>query len=299
MKKSIKYLLTKGALIFFFTLGKILNKHLLIGLSKLLGAIIYFLPNKRKFTSLKNLKIAFGEDYSDSELKKILREFSKELSLVTLHISRIISRRLPLKPWAEVQGIENLENALNKGNGVIALSGHFGNFPVMIAWLAEQGYPVAVLYKEGKYFPRNFLFNLISSYKIHPIPFRSDREVPLEIIRALSRGMIVFMLSDQARPGVYAHFFGQLTQCQKGPYVISKRKSSPIVPIFIVRNGEKYKIIIYPELKWSNNNSERSVSDEEIIPLVEKYNSILESLIRQYPTQYFWFHRRFKNVKSR
>lgn len=298
MKRTFKFLLTNFALKVFFFLGKILNSNQLKILSKFLGTFIYFLPFKRKFTSLNNMKIAFGDEYSERELKKFLKDFIVEFSLITLHIAHIISRRLPLQPWAKAEGLEHLENALIKGNGVIALSGHFSNFIIMIAWLAEKGYPVAVLYKEGKYLPKNFLYDLILSYKIHPIPFRSDKEVPGEIIRALNKGMIVFILSDQSRPGVYAHFFGQLAQCQKGAYVISKRKGSPIIPVFIVREEEKYKITFYPELKWDNNGSDRTLSDEQIIPLVEKYHSHLESLIRKYPAQYYWFHRRFKNAKS-
>lgn len=298
MKRTLKYLFTRLFLKIFFSFGKILKKNQLSFLSKVLGTIIYYLPFKRKFTSMSNMKIAFGEQYNDDELKKILKNFSIELALFILEASYIISKRLPLYNWTEAIGLENLDSALSKGNGVIALSGHFGNFPMMIGWLAERGYPVAVLYKEGKYIPKNFLFSLISSYNVLPIPFRSDKEVPVEIIRALSKGMIVFMLSDQARPGVYANFFGHLAQCQKGPYVISKRKGTPIIPIFIVRESEKYKILIYPELKLNNDNYVKSLSDEEIVPLVEKYNSILESLIRKYPAQYFWFHRRFKNLKS-
>jgi KDO2-lipid IV(A) lauroyltransferase len=163
----------------------------------------------------------------------------------------------------------------------------------MLAWLAEKGYPVAVLFKEGRYLPQGFLFNLISSYKIYPIPFRSDREVPKEIIKALNKNMIVFILADQARPGVYAKFFGKYVQCQKGAFVIALRKGSPVIPIFILREKYGHKIKIFEQIEM-----EDSKSFNFTIKMIENYNSLLENLIKNHPEQYYWFHRRFKKMRS-
>lgn len=293
MRKMIKYILSNLALRLLFWIGKTFNKNHLGTISKVLGSIVYLIPFKRKHMSLNNMRIALGNEYSERDLKKLLKAYSIEFILTALHITHIAARKLHLHPWARADGLEHLQRALSRGKGVIALSGHFSNFPVMIAWLAERGYPVAVLYKEAKYFPKNFLYDLISSFRIKPIPFRSDKEVTAEIIRALNEGMIVFMLSDQSRPGVYARFFGQITQCQKGAFVIAKRKDAPIVPVFIVREEGVYRIIVYPELKWQKEGDCKAITDEQIVPLVESYNSILEGLIRNYPSQYLWSHRRF------
>lgn len=298
MKKFIKKIFFRIMLSLFRKLGTILRKNQLKTVSKIIGNIFFIIPWKRKYTTFENLKVAFGEKLSEKQLKENQKKFFCEIILMILEISHNVVHRETIIPWVEASGLEHLDSALKKGRGVIALSGHLGNVPVMTAWLAEKGYPVAVLFKEGKYLPKGFLYNLIKSYNIYPIPFHSDRDVPKEIIKALNRGMIVFILADQARPGVYARFFGKYVQCQKGPFVIARRKDSPIVPIFIVKENDKYRLMVYPELSIENNGLNKSLSDKEIVDLVEKYNILLENLIRQYPEQYYWFHRRFKKMKT-
>lgn len=288
MKSFVKHIIFKFALKFFMGLGRNLGKKQLIIVSSFLGSLLYFLPWKRKKVAFNNLKIAFEQQYEESELKKILKRFIQEIIFTALEIAFIVKKKEKLSQWAEASGIEYLDEALKKQKGMIALSAHLGNIPIMLAWLAEKGYPVAVLFKEGKYLPEGFLYNLINSYKIYPIPFRSDREVPKEIIGALNKNMIVFILADQARPGIYAKFFGKYVQCQKGAFVIAQRKGCPLVPIFIVRGEKGHEIKIYPEMELQN----------EVETSIEKYNCLLEELIRKYPEQYYWFHRRFKKMRT-
>ncbi len=289
VKKIFKHLLFKFLLNFFFFLGKVLKKRHINTASAIIGKILYIVPNRRNKIALSNLKIAFAEQIRDRE-RNLLKKFLKSIALAALEISYITQKKDKVSDWIEIVGIEHLHSALGKGRGVIALSGHIGNVPIMLAGLAEKGYPVAVLYKEGKYLPKGFLFNLIKSYQIDPIPFISDRDVPREIIKLLNGGKIVFILSDQARRGTYARFFNKLVRCQLGAFVIARRKSSPLLPVFTVREGGRHKILIYPELEAENI--------ENPILLVEKYNTLLENLIREYPEQYYWFHRRFKKMKD-
>ncbi len=295
MERTVKKTLFNFLLRVFLGLGKVLQKNQLPAVAKLIGNLFYVLPWKRKSIAFENLKISFAKEIPEKKLRKVLRDFFAEIVLMILEISHNITRRDSLIPWVKACGLEYLENAIQKGKGVIALSGHLSNVPLMLAWLAQKGYPLAVLFKEGKYLPQGFLYNLIKSYKIHPIPFHSDREVPKEILKALSEGKIVFILADQARPGVYAKFFGYYVQCQKGPFVIAKRKGCPILPIFIVRADDHFQLTVYPELSLSES---KIANEEEIIRLIEEYNSLLENLIRQYPQQYYWFHRRFKKMKT-
>ncbi|MEN2994552.1 MAG: lysophospholipid acyltransferase family protein [Thermodesulfovibrio sp.] len=287
MRSILKHIFFKSAVKFFLLLGKFLKKNELLWVSSFLGSLLYLLPLKRKYVAFENLKIAFGQQYEKKELKRLLKRFIQGIILTGLEIAFIIKKKEKLAEWAKASGIEYFDEALKKNKGVIALSAHLGNIPIMLAWLAEKGYQVAVLFKEGKYLPKGFLYNLISSYKIYPIPFHSDKEVPREIIKALNKNMIVFILADQARPGIYAKFFGKYVQCQKGAFVIAQRKGSPIIPAFIIREKDGHKIKIYPEIELQ----------KDIMLLIEKYNMLVENLIRQYPEQYYWFHRRFKKMR--
>ncbi|MEJ5227492.1 lysophospholipid acyltransferase family protein [Thermodesulfovibrio sp.] len=298
MKKLAKYVIFNLLIRVFLTLGGFTKKSQFKGIANFIGHIAYLLPWKRKRIAKENLKIAFPS-MPEENINAILKSFIKEVFLIALEVASIIKRKEKFSSYASVWGIENLDNAMSKGKGAIALSGHIGNIVVLIGWFAEKGYPVAVLFKEGKYLPKGFLYNLIKRYGGYPIPFHSDEEVVREIVRALNKKMLVFMLADQARPGVYAKFFDKYVQCQKGAFVISQRKGSPLVPLFIVRESERYSIKIFPEIDLNNTNFSSSQDREiKIIEAVEKYNFLLESLIREHPEQYYWFHRRFKKMKN-
>lgn len=73
-----------------------------------------------------------------------------------MKIAFIVKKKEKLASWAKADGLEILDEALKQKKGVIALSGHIGNIPVMLAWLAEKGYPVAVLFKEGSIYRGDF-----------------------------------------------------------------------------------------------------------------------------------------------
>lgn len=297
MKRRIRHLFIRSVLLLFFAIGRIFNKNQLSFIAKVLGAFFYILPTGIKSKTLKSLQSAFGEVYNQVDIKVILKNLFNEFFLNALLIAHIATRRPPIQNWVEVEGLEHLEKALSKGNGVVAVSGHFGNFILMIACLSAKGYPVAALYNEWRYYPQNPLYGiLISTYKVHSIPLTPDKFVISDVIKALNMGMIVFILSDQIKQGVQAKFFGHSISCTKGPYVIAKRKGSPIVPMFIVREEETYKILIYPEIDCGSEVNFSKNADECIIRLVERFNSILEDLVRRYPFQYFYFHRRFKNL---
>jgi len=193
-----------------------------------------------------------------------------------------------LSHWAVAAGLEHLDNALKQGKGVIALSAHVGNIPVMLAWLAEKDI-LWLFFLRGEISSGGFSLQAYQFLLNYPIPFHSDREVPKEIIKALNKNMIVFILADQSRRGVYARFFGKLVQCQKGAFLIALRKMCPVIPVFITRQENIYKIKVYQSINMSD--------DKNIVEYIEQYNSLLESIIVQHPEQYYWFHRRFKKMK--
>jgi len=45
-----------------------------------------------------------------------------------------------LKTKVDIQGRQNLDAALARGQGVILVSAHFGNFPLLLGRLAVEGY---------------------------------------------------------------------------------------------------------------------------------------------------------------
>ncbi|MCD6386160.1 hypothetical protein J7M23_10350 [Candidatus Sumerlaeota bacterium] len=91
-----------------------------------------------------------------------------------------------------------------------------------------------------------------------------------------------------------------------------QRFGVPILPMFTIRTGlDRHKVIfkppIYPDSFFEQNGvhsgEHKRIRDdvsrsEVIVQVVREYTKLLESVVREYPEQYFWFHRRWKTKKK-
>jgi len=114
-----------------------------------------------------------------------------------------------------------------------------------------------------------------------------------KILTSLKMGRVVVFVADQdaRNKGIFVNFFGVPASTFVGPAFFHLRTGAPILPVFDVRVGlTKHKIIIAPPIAAPDELNE----DNKILFIMQKYNDILERIIREYPDQYFWFHRRWK-----
>lgn len=108
-----------------------------------------------------------------------------------------------------------------------------------------------------------------------------------ELLVCLRENKVVGILGDQkaGTSGILVEFFGRLVWTPTGAITLSRHTGAGILPIFMVReNGPFHRVEIGDELQVSGKNS---------YPLKE-FNNILEKYIREYPSQWLWFHRRWK-----
>lgn len=263
-----------------------------------LGRLAYLiLPEARQIT-LRNLKIAFSEKNSGSGQAPPLL---KRLSLMVFEsLGRNVADavRLPKMRWArvkdivETEGMEHFDKAYSLGKGVMAVTGHIGNFEFLAAYFSRQGYKVSVIGRE-LYDPRlNRL--LVQNRERMGVQNISTSAGLKEIIKALNSGRALGVLMDQDTSrvrGIFVNFFGRKARTAVGPVILALKTGSPIVPMAIVqkRNGN-YKIIIKEEIK-PFSEKER---DENILYLTEECTAFLEEVIRKYPDQWTWMHKRWR-----
>lgn len=127
------------------------------------------------------------------------------------------------------------------------------------------------------------------------------QEIPLGrasagVFRALSRGAAVAMLLDQnARTdeGVFAPFFGHLASTRSGPAQIAMSRGTPIVPVFIYRqgSGSRHVVRFEPPLCVEASGSDPTGA---LVRNVARMNAVIEAIVRAEPEQWLWPHRRFK-----
>lgn len=193
----------------------------------------------------------------------------------------------------EVEGYEHFLEAYNRGNGVIALTGHIGNFELIAAWFSVyKKHKCSVIGRElyDKRFDK-MLLKQRTSFGLENIPSSTSA---MAFIRALKDGHAIGVLLDQDSKrvsGYFIDFFGKKALTAAGPIFIARKIGSPVVPMAIYRkNDDTYILRILPELKfdWTDNK------EDDIKGALEKCNKATEQLIMYDPLQWVWFHNRWR-----
>ena len=256
------------------------------------------LLKKQRNTILDNLELAFGDKMSNEEKMEIAREMVTNLFKGFFEGFYFSSPfRKKVDGIVTIEGRENLDKALSRGKGVIALSAHFGNFTILGAVMVKENYPFHMVIRDpkSKSVARAFrVFRDSSGQKT--IVTQPWRESSKKMLRCLRNNEIICLITDEnKRRGVKVDFFGQNTPTAMGPAVFSLRTGAAIVPTFIVRQkNDTHKIIIEPPLEFNLTGDQT----EDIRHITSIFTERIESYIKAYPTQWWWLNRRWKGVST-
>lgn len=185
---------------------------------------------------------------------------------------------------------------MKRGEGVIVVTGHIGNWEVAGAVLADRGVPLAAVVKRQ----RNRAFDewLAGTRRrlgIEPIYMEDARR---RIPRMLSEGRSIALVADQdARSrGLVVTFLGRPASTFRGPARLAIQTGAPLVFGYAVRTGDGYEAAIEPVREAFGP---ASVEADEELALTRAWVERLERQVRRHPEQYFWFHRRWKSAVRR
>jgi len=293
----------KGISRFFGWLGlsfcsliiKVLPAAGLYGFSQGVAKLGYLIARKQRKIALESLAMAFGKEKTALEIEGIVRGCFIFMAKSGVEFLFLMDRPRMLKERVEIIGEENLKGALSRGRGVILVSGHFGNFPLMLARLALSGYKTAGIMR----FMRDqrverLLLKKRDYFGIRTIYSQPRKACVDSSIRSLRNNELLFIPIDQnfGTGGVFVDFFGRKAATATGPVILAQRTKAAILPCFIVRQkDDTHQIIFEPVLELKEGQNPR----ETIIINIQRLTSIIESYIRKYPAQWGWIHRRWKS----
>ena len=253
---------------------------------------------KRKKIALNNLKIVFTEK-SEKERKSIFRESLRNMLKNYFEMAFIINGKFSAKKISEIvsaSGLEHLDNLIDREQGALLYSGHFGNFPLMIIWLALKGYPVASIYKEARNFPDEFFGNIMRKFNVTPLKFKSETSITVAIIRALKANKVVLIQNDQSHPnGIYINFFNRSVPSPAGPALLALRVGVPIIPAYINRDKNNHHTIsVLPEIPLQQEDDH----DKFMLLNTQIMIDWIAGILVKHPTEWLWLHNRWKRAKT-
>jgi len=266
-------------------------------LGRQLGKVWYYLDFEHRKVAIQNLRTAFDREKSAYEIQVIARRTFQNLGMMAVEFFRIPRMDMEtFKKRVKMEGVAEALVLLEKKKGALLLISHFGNWELMGLMSKVIGNPIVVIAKPMKknQWVDQFITKIRNAAGLEVI---STVNASRKVIKALSQNRVVGILIDQRAKrseGIWADFFGKKAPTTPGLAVLAMKTGAPVVPVFMVRNGfGKHRLIIQKPLELVHTGDIK----KDVETNTQLFNHTLESMIRQYPDQWFWVHRRWERKK--
>ena len=293
MRDKLEYY---GVKFFIFFIGLLPNSAVYKILKSISKLVFKYEKRRSKLTQM-NLKTAFP-DKSESEIKELALQSYESVAITLAEIIFMLNDKINLDDM-----VENREEFLNKikqytkdsQNGTVIITAHFSNWELAAQFLPLHNYPMVAIGREGnnKLIEKNITTPFRQRYGNKNIYKKSAL---LGIIKALKRNQIVGLLFDQKAGGqnsTEVNFFNIPADTTKSIAEMKLKLNPKIIPVFFPRNKNgKYAPVIYEPVEYIAD--EERDKERKIQKMTQRYNDILEEVIREYPEQWFWMHNRWR-----
>jgi len=256
-----------------------------------LGYLLYFSLKRRRNICNTNLCLAFPQLLPE-ERKALLKQHFISLGKGLLETSMSwwgIEKHL--QSLTQFEGIEHLLEHLGKedkdSTGIILLSAHFTSLELGGRILSAST-PLHVLYRPHQ--------NALIEWAVaRARRKRYGKAIPRDNIRSMIKSLkekqLVWYAQDQNfghKNSVFVPFFGVEAATNTGTSRISKISKAVVIPFFAFRSEKKgYILRFLPALK--------DFPSDDLKHDANRINRMIENQIREFPEQYLWTHRRYKD----
>lgn len=266
---------------------------LLLFLGRILGNLYYLLIKKERERAVSQMMPAL--QISEEEARNLVRESFVNLARNVLDILYMPNlNEGNLHEYIEIDHLERMQEAIAEGHGVVVLTGHVGTWEWLSAAFTLNGLPVTAIAKPQ---PNQQYTDLLNDLRatIHVEIFSRGTSELLAAGRALKKGKILGFLADQdAGPGgAFIEFLGKTASTPMGPAVFSNKFHAPVLPAFILRRPDgRHRVVIGEVLRYEDTGD----TDRDLYEFTRKMTKILEQVIRENPTQWIWFQKRWNTA---
>jgi KDO2-lipid IV(A) lauroyltransferase len=189
--------------------------------------------------------------------------------------------------WIRYEGLENYTAAKAKGRGILIATAHLGNWELSAFAHALMTEPMFVMVRP---LDNSSVDDLVEKRRqLSGNKLLLKKDAALSVVRALKQNGAVGVLIDQntaPEEGVFIDFFGKKACANAAFAKLAARTGAAVLPGFALweASEKKYILHFFPEVQLSGD----AQSD------TQKIHTEFERLIRKYPDQWMWIHRRWK-----
>ncbi len=188
-------------------------------------------------------------------------------------------------------GVDAVRAAASRGQPMVFVSGHFGNYEAAWLCLKQMGLPIGGFYRPLSNPYINQRYERAMDSMAPDAMFAQSRKGLAQIGRHLkSGGCAAFLCDIYAGNGVEMPFLGRpaLTALTAAEFAI--RANALFVPFYGIRreNGLDFDVLL-----------ERPIEASDALEMMRAFHVSLEQRITAQPGQWMWMHRRWKRKWNR
>lgn len=257
-----------------------------------LGALGHWPLGIRREVVERQIAAAFPE-LSETQVRQIAVGSYKHLGRNAAEAAMLpkLGKEGVLSLVEQVEGWEHVEAAMSRGTGGIMVGGHHGNWELMGAYLAARGLKPEVVVRGAN----NRLFEdyLNSNREMLGLTVVHDSKAARRMVKAAREGRFVALLADQGVLGLASSvvpFFGRPAKTARGFAVFGLRLDASVCFMDMLRQPNGRFRVVFEAIDVVKSGDR----EKDVDAMVTRYSEILEKWVREYPSQYFWQHRRWR-----
>lgn len=258
-----------------------------------LGGLVWALGIRRRVV-LENLRLAFPDD-TEEKRREIARRTYRNLGRMIPDFLRV-----PSLPKAELErifvydGWERFEQAMASGRGVIACTGHFGNFDLLAAAHTLRGVPITMISRPmGKSGANDLWRKARLRAGVEDLVVRRG-ETLKAATRSLKAGRVLGYVIDQNQSrdhAIFPTFFGVPAATAPTPAILARRTGAAVLFVLSVPMGDgRHRVILEGPLAMPDTGDR----EKDVLRFMQDLNDRLERWVRLHPDRWYWLHRRWK-----
>jgi KDO2-lipid IV(A) lauroyltransferase len=258
----------------------------------LLARFSYYADRKHTKIIHKNLAFFLGGVRDEKERKKIAKAVYYRFAIYLFDVLR--SRGYDKNVLTSIVKVENEQailNAINGGEKIILLTGHYGYWELVAQYICAVYRPFVTIGQKLQNSPK--LTEELKKYRERSGLETIDKKGAMRsIARALKEGKIAGFLSDQStKEGVKVKFFDRDLTWIDSASRLARQFGAIVVPCFITTDDFKSYTLFFSDPLRPDPNEEKE-RDIERMAALEALS--LQRAIERNPEEYFWFHKRMK-----
>lgn len=248
----------------------------------------------------ESLRAAFPEK-GEAEIEEILSDMWGNLSRTAAEYAYLdkifdFDDRNPTAGRFEIVGTEHFAELRAHEGPAICFTAHTGNWELLPVAAAAYGVNVTALFRppSNPYIARRVLAARRTAMG-HLVPSKAGASWALADVME-SGGTVGLLVDQYYRQGMPITFLGRPT---RGNHLLAKlvrRFECPVYPARCIRlPGGRFRIEMQPRIDVPR----RQDGSVDITALTQKVNDVVGEWVKEYPAQWLWLHKRWRNHKSR